>query len=155
MLLYWASMAIDTVLVAIGQENEERAKRLGEAAIDLAGPTEAHVVLAHVYTREEFDDVVDRLDFDPGDRPDPTTVATRHVETRTVAQALDAAGIDYEIRGSVGDRGDEIVALAEDVGADRIVIGGRRRTPAGKAVFGSTAQKVLLSGPCPVTFVQY
>jgi nucleotide-binding universal stress UspA family protein len=99
--------------------------------------------------------VVDRLDFDPGDRPEPSEVAARHVETRTIAQALDAADVDYEIRGAVGDRGDAIVALAEDVGADRVVIGGRRRTPAGKAVFGSTAQKVMLSGPCPVSFVQY
>lgn len=148
-------MGIDTVLVAIGQENEDRAKRLGEAAIDLAGPTGAHVVLAHVFTQQEYDDVVDRLDFDAGDRPDSSEVATRHVETRTIAQALDAADIDYEIRGAVGDRGDAIVELAEDVGADRVVIGGRRRTPAGKAVFGSTAQKVMLSGPCPVSFVQY
>jgi nucleotide-binding universal stress UspA family protein len=148
-------MAIDTVLVAVGQEDEDRAKRLGEAAIDLAGPTGAHVVLAHVFTQQEYDDVVDRLDFDAGDRPESSEVAGRHVETRTIAQALDAADVDYEIRGAVGDRGDAIVELAEDVGADRVIVGGRRRTPAGKAVFGSTAQKIMLSGPCPVTFVQY
>lgn len=147
-------MAIETILVAIGQDDEDRAKRLGEAAIDVAGPTGAHVVLGHVFTQREYDEVVDRLDFSAGDRPDPSAVAERHVETRTIAQSLDAAGIDYEIRGSVGDRGESIVGLAEDVGADRVLVGGRRRSPAGKAVFGSTAQEVMLSSPCPVTFVQ-
>lgn len=147
-------MAIETILVAIGQDDEDRAKRLGEATIDIAGPTGAHVVLGHVFTQREYDEVVDRLDFSAGDRPDPSAVAERHVETRTIAQSLDAADIDYEIRGSVGDRGDAIVGLAEDVGADRVLVGGRRRSPAGKAVFGSTAQEVMLSSPCPVTFVQ-
>lgn len=147
-------MAIETILVAIGQDDEDRAKRLGEATIDVAEPTGAHVVLGHVFTQREYDEVVDRLDFSAGDRPDPSAVAERHVETRTIAQSLDAAGIDYEIRGSVGDRGESIVRLAEDVDADRVLVGGRRRSPAGKAVFGSTAQEVMLSSPCPVTFVQ-
>lgn len=147
-------MAIETILVAIGQEDEDRAKRLGEATIDVAGPTGADVVLAHVFTQREYDEVVDRLDFNASDRPDPSEVAARHVETRTIAQSLDAADIDYEIRGSVGDRGEAIVKLANDIGADRVIVGGRRRSPAGKAVFGSTAQEVMLSSPCPVTFVQ-
>lgn len=147
-------MAIETILVAIGQEDEDRAKRLGEATIDVAGPTGADVVLAHVFTQREYDEVIDRLDFSASDRPDPSEVAARHVETRTIAQSLDAADVDYEIRGSVGDRGEAIVELANDIGADRVIVGGRRRSPAGKAVFGSTAQEVMLSSPCPVTFVQ-
>lgn len=147
-------MAIETILVAIGQEDEDRAKRLGEATIDVAGPTGADVVLTHVFTQREYDEVIDRLDFSANDRPDPSEVAARHVETRTIAQSLDAAGIDYEIRGSVGDRGEAIVELATDIGADRVIVGGRRRSPTGKAVFGSTAQEVMLSSPCPVTFVQ-
>jgi nucleotide-binding universal stress UspA family protein len=44
--------------------------------------------------------------------------------------------------------------VARDVDADMVVTGGRKRSPAGKAVFGSTAQKVLMNAPCPVTFVR-
>ncbi len=147
-------MAIETVLLAVGQEDEDRTKRLAEAAIDVANPTGADVVLAHVFTRREFDEVVEQLDFDPGANPDPSEVAARHSTTRTIAGTLDDAGVSYEVRGAVGNRGESIVDLAEEAGADRVIVGGRRRSPAGKAVFGSTAQEVMLSSPCPVTFVR-
>ncbi|MCH7660702.1 MAG: universal stress protein [Euryarchaeota archaeon] len=147
-------MAIETILLAVGQEDEDRAKRLAETAIEIAEPTGAHVVLSHIFTNREFDEVVDQLDFDAGENPDPSDVAARHVTTRTVAQSLDAVDVDYEIRGSVGDRGETIVDLAKSEGADRVIVGGRRRSPTGKAVFGSTAQEVMLSAPCPVTFVR-
>lgn len=147
-------MAIDTILLAVGQEDEDRAARLGEAAIDVASPTDAAVVLAHVFTQREFDEVIEQLQFDPQENPDPSDVASRHSTTRTIAGTLDDAGVGYGIRGAVGDRGESIVDLAEDIGADRVIVGGRRRSPAGKAVFGSTAQEVMLSSPCPVTFVR-
>lgn len=147
-------MAIETIVLAVGQEDEDRAKKLAETAIEIAEPTGARVVLSHVFTAGEFDEVVDRLDFSAGESPDPDDVAARHVTTRTVAQSLDATDIDYEIRGSVGDRGETIVDLATEIDADRVIVGGRRRSPTGKAVFGSTAQEVMLSAPCPVTFVR-
>jgi nucleotide-binding universal stress UspA family protein len=147
-------MAIETILLAVGQEDEDRAKRLAETTIEIAEPTGAHVVLSHVFTEREFEEVIDQLDFSPGESPHPSEVASRHVTTRTVAQSLDAVDVDYEIRGSVGDRGETIVDLANEYGADRVIVGGRRRSPTGKAVFGSTAQEVMLSSPCPVTFVR-
>lgn len=147
-------MAIETIILAVGQEDEDRAKRLAETAIEVAEPTGAHVILSHVFTDREFDEVIDQLDFDASENPDPSDVASRHVTTRTVAQSLDAVDVDYEIRGSVGDRGETIVDLAKGEDADRVIVGGRRRSPTGKAVFGSTAQEVMLSSPCPVTFVR-
>jgi nucleotide-binding universal stress UspA family protein len=147
-------MAIETIILAVGQEDEDRAKRLAETAIEIAEPTGAQVILSHVFTDREFDEVVEQLDFDSSENPDPSDVASRHVTTRTVAQSLDAVDVDYEIRGSVGDRGETLVDLAKGEGADRVIVGGRRRSPTGKAVFGSTAQEVMLSAPCPVTFVR-
>jgi len=146
-------MAIDTILAAVGAE-QERTERMANVLNDLAVPTGATVVLAHTFTEEDYDEVLDRLEYDPDDGQDVDEVASRHSATRAIARALDAE-VDHEVRGAVGDQpGDLVVELAENAGADLVVVGGRKRSPTGKAVFGSTAQEVLLNAPCPVTFVR-
>ncbi|QFU81533.1 universal stress protein [Natronorubrum aibiense] len=148
-------MTLDTVLLAVGPGDADRIDELAEAVIEVAKPADATVSLAHVFTSSEYDEVVDRLDFDAGiDEIDPNEVATRHSTIHNLAAAFDEHDIDYEISGAIGEHGPTIVDLASSVDADRVIVGGRRRSPTGKAVFGSTAQEVLLSAPCPVTFVR-
>ena len=55
---------------------------------------------------------------------------------------------------AVGPHGESIVDAAGDIDAGMVFVGGRKRSPTGKAVFGSTAQEVLLNAPAPVTFVR-
>jgi nucleotide-binding universal stress UspA family protein len=43
--------------------------------------------------------------------------------------------------------------MATKVDAEVLVIGGRRRTPVGKALLGSVAQRIILGAPCPVLVV--
>lgn len=148
-------MSIKTVLLAVGTEDEERTEQLAKEAIAIAEPAGAEVVLTHVFSNGEFDGVRSRLGVDASSEGStPDAVATRHTTTRKLAKALDDAGVKYTVRGAVGDHAGEVVATAESVGADRVVVGGRQRSPTGKAVFGSVAQDVMLSAPCPVTFVR-
>ena len=49
---------------------------------------------------------------------------------------------------------EEILAVAAERRADLVVIGLRRRTPVGKLLMGSTAQRVLLEATCPVLAVK-
>jgi len=148
-------MSIETVLLAVGTEDEKRTEQLAKEAIAIAEPSGAAVVLTHVFTDDEFDGVRSRLGVDDASEGStPNAVAKRHTTTRELSKALDAASVDHSVRGGVGNHADEVVAAAEAVEADRVVVGGRRRSPAGKAMFGSTAQDVMLSAPCPVTFVR-
>jgi nucleotide-binding universal stress UspA family protein len=50
--------------------------------------------------------------------------------------------------------GEDIVQFAEQHGIDLIVIGVRRRSKVGKLLFGSNAQLIILTAPCPVLTVK-
>lgn len=146
-----------TVVLAVSGTDLERAPRLAEAVADIAGPLLDTVYVVNAFTPDDFQATLERLNFDLDAPPEPTSVAKRTSAVRDVTDALEAAPGDtvVEIRGEVTDDvGEAIVAFAKEVGADRVFVGGRKRSPAGKAVFGSTAQHVLLNADCPVTFVR-
>ena len=73
-----------------------------------------------------------------------------------VRDQLKDTGVEHEVRHLVRgmDPAEDLIAVAEDVAADFIVIGLRRRTPVGKLILGSNAQRVLLDAPCPVLAVK-
>jgi nucleotide-binding universal stress UspA family protein len=77
-------------------------------------------------------------------------------ELRTIEGRLDAAGVNHEVRQLVrgNDPSEDLIAVAEEVGAEFIVIGLRRRTPVGKLILGSNAQRILLDASCPVLAVK-
>lgn len=59
----------------------------------------------------------------------------------------------YEVIGRVGNPGKKVVEYAEEVDARYLVVGGRARSPVGKAIFGSVTQSILLSTERPVVAV--
>ena len=63
-------------------------------------------------------------------------------------------GVDADVRQLApdADPARELVAAAAD--ADLLVVGIRRRSPVGKLLLGSTAQRVLLEADCPVLAVK-
>jgi nucleotide-binding universal stress UspA family protein len=77
-------------------------------------------------------------------------------ELEDVREQLNRDGIENEVRQMVRglEPAEDLIAVAEEVGADFIVIGLRRRTPVGKLILGSNAQRVLLEATCPVLAVK-
>jgi nucleotide-binding universal stress UspA family protein len=68
---------------------------------------------------------------------------------------LAGSGIEVDVRRSMGaDVGDQVLAVAQDVSADLVVIGLRRRSPVGKLLMGSVAQRILLGADCAVLAVK-
>ncbi len=81
--------------------------------------------------------------------------ARAEAELERVDAELSARGVDHEIRLlDGGDVADDLIATAEDVGAQLVVIGLRRRSPVGKLILGVNAQRVLFDAPCPVLTVK-
>jgi nucleotide-binding universal stress UspA family protein len=77
-------------------------------------------------------------------------------DTADLAEQLATSGISYEIRTTANnqDSAEELIRTAEATEADFIVIGLRRRSPVGKLLLGSNAQRVLLDAACPVLAVK-
>jgi nucleotide-binding universal stress UspA family protein len=77
-------------------------------------------------------------------------------DLQAIREQLHAAGVEHEVRQLVRgmDPADDLVNVATEVEAEFIVIGLRRRSPVGKLILGSNAQRVLLDAPCPVLAVK-
>ncbi|ARS91366.1 universal stress protein [Natrarchaeobaculum aegyptiacum] len=146
-------MAIDTVLLAVGPMDTVRAEGLAETVLEIAEPLEADVVIGHAFTEDEYEDFREGLGFDERvENVDPTEVAKRRPPVGDLEEIFEEAGVEYEVRGALGEVSSKVVDMAIDVDADRMVLGGRRRSPAEKAVLGSVSQEIILQAPCPVTY---
>ena len=132
-------------------DDESRVRSQIDAVLDLqqAGD-ELLVDVLHVY--EEIDvpadeagsSTIDRINENLGDLQGLPDTADRAVER------LREAGIETAIHDVVGDPAPAIADVAAEYDVDSIVVGAKRRSPVGKAVFGSVAQAVILGADRPV-----
>jgi len=117
------------VVVGI-DESEERATACAREVVRLPGESdEKRVTALHART---------------GDDDAPAGPATEVASVRAVVDRFEDAGIDCEVREAADDPAAAILGTAADVDAGLIVVAGRKRTPAGKALFGSVTQTVIL-----------
>ncbi len=92
-----------------------------------------------------------------GGRDFDAAEATRfEAELSRVQGLLEQQGLEHEVRQLVrgNDPAEDLIAVAEEEKADFIVIGLRRRSPVGKLILGSNAQRILLDASCPVLAVK-
>lgn len=73
-----------------------------------------------------------------------------------VHQQLVDSGVEFEVLQTLHSEepADQVLNAAREHEADLIVIGLRRRTPVGKLILGSAAQRILLDAECPVFAVK-
>jgi nucleotide-binding universal stress UspA family protein len=89
-----------------------------------------------------------------GDFASPSFATAQDVDA--IATELAETGLDYDVvQPTAGlPAAEEILRLAEQEGAELIVIGLRHRSPVGKLLLGSTSQQVLLDASCAVLAVK-
>lgn len=136
---------MQTVLVPIS-ENEEQARRIERTVRGLPFERDAiRLVVLNVFEEFEVESAewvaIDSADF--YDEEFPAVAAE-------VAANLEATGFTVNVRREHGDPAETIVAVANELDADSIVIAGRKRSPVGKVLFGSVTQAVLLAADVPV-----
>lgn len=144
-----------TILTAIGEEEESG--EILETAYELATDLDESLVVLHVVPQQDYVEYKRELERLPAS------------QGYTFSQSEESAGIyaqnsvqhtlgDHDrdrvsTQGRVGEPSAEIIDVAEEIDPRFIVIGGRRRSPVGKAVFGSVTQQVLLNSQWPVVTV--
>ena len=125
-----------------------------DTAIELARKLSAKLVVAHVYS-------VPVYSFPEGSSLIPSAedaariadAAQRSLD-QVLARRRDTSGVEISgvLRAGVPD--EEICRLAEEIGADMIVIGTHGRGAVARALLGSVAQKVVRSAKVPVLSIR-
>lgn len=129
------------VLVPV-DDDEDRALDQARFAASLPHASDSvEVTLAHAFTGEER-----RL---PKDEPMETTV-------RSVKKALEhlrEADVDVAVEELELPPDEGILHLADELDADLIAMGGKRRSPVGKLIFGSDTRQVIVNSDRTVAVV--
>lgn len=86
----------------------------------------------------------------------PELIAERSTELQSIQDEAESRRIDVTVRvmSERHDVAEDLIDVATETNADVIVIGLRRRSPVGKLILGSNAQRILLDSPCPVLAVK-
>lgn len=138
----------DTVLLTAAHHppwTEAVARTL--AATESAG---TKVQVLYVFDEEERDTALKNLNLE-GRMVGLDELSRRKQDVSTAGAVLSEAGLEYEVEGRLNDDlGDAILSTAKAHDVDRIYLYSRRRSPVGKAVFGSALQKVILEATVPV-----
>ena len=123
------------VLIPVDQ-SEERATAQAEAVADLpASDSEVSVTVLHIF------------------QDNPSGASVNQVgSVRRATEILEEAGVEYQLDEESGRPAAEIVERANELDVDCICVAGRKRSPTGKALFGSVSQNVILDSERPVLF---
>ncbi len=151
-------MSIKTILVPT--DFSEHAQRAFERAFDLAAQLGAKLYLLHVQTESFLRTAVKEGLLDGASTDEELQDAVSQLIEERFSQtlcAVDHSQVAIEHTSRRGDPDAVILAYAEEVGADLVVVGSRGAgfiDEMRAAVIGSVTGSVIRKSPCPVMVVR-
>jgi nucleotide-binding universal stress UspA family protein len=141
--------------IVVGTDGSETAGQAVREAIELAKALGASVELVSAYEpvsnlrlREEARQVPEDMQWMVNPREDVDATL------RDAADRVEAAGISVKTYAREGDPADAILDVAEERGADLIVVGNKGMTGAKRFLLGSVPNKVSHHAPCSVLIIR-
>ncbi|WP_256288811.1 universal stress protein [Halobellus inordinatus] len=123
-------------------DDEDRARAQAAFVAGLpAADSDISVVVTHTLTSAETD------------APEELRNVERVDTVKLVRDALEERGIAVELAEARHPPAEGILDIVAEFEVDHVAMGSRQRSPAGKAIFGSVAQQVILEADVPVTVV--
>jgi len=127
---------------------EELARRFGSAVLLLRATTPAETLVTAPGAAPTVAPVVDPLPIMEAERREADAYL------RTIADRLHGAGVSVTYEQHMGSAAEVIIDRARKRRADLIAMTTHGRGGLGRLVFGSVADAVLRSAPCPVFLVR-
>jgi nucleotide-binding universal stress UspA family protein len=141
--------------IVVGTDGSETARKAVDEAIDLAKAVGAALCLVSAYEpvskarlKEEARQTPDDLQW---------MVNPREEVDETLSDAADIvrdAGVEVEVFAREGDPADAILDVAEERGADLIIVGNKGMTGARRFLLGSVPNRVSHHAPCSVLIIR-
>ena len=141
--------------IVVGTDGSDTARKAVDEAIDLAKAVDATVCVVSAYEPVPQARLREEAKQTPADLQ--WMVNPREEVDATLSDAADVvreAGLDVETFAREGDPADAILDVAEERGADLIVVGNKGMTGARRFLLGSVPNKVSHHAPCSVLIVR-
>lgn len=135
------------MVIVAAVDRTERANDITAEAEVVARKFGEPVHVVHVLTSSAFVNL-GRTKAERGDTVDMDEI--RATASDIAADAAASLDVPSEAVGLVGEPAAKVVQYATEHDARYIVVGGRKRSPTGKAIFGSVSQSILLNAKTPV-----
>jgi nucleotide-binding universal stress UspA family protein len=141
--------------MVVGTDGSETAGEAVREAIELAKAIGATIELVSAYEpvsgqrlRDEARQAPEDLQWMVSPREDVDATL------RDAAERIEAAGVQVNTYAREGDPADAILDVAEERGADLIVVGNKGMTGAKRFLLGSVPNKVSHHAPCSVLIIR-
>jgi nucleotide-binding universal stress UspA family protein len=141
--------------IVVGTDGSETAGKAVLQATELARQVGASVSLVSAYEpvsanrlREEKREVPKDMEWMVNPREDVEATLKEAAET------LEGAGVNVDTYAREGDAADAILDVAEETGADLIVVGNKGMTGTKRFLLGSVPNKVSHHAPCSVLIIR-